>query len=95
MVALRVGGLFVTADKEPGGISAQWRVYEDAAGKFGRVLAGGTATRMIVRGDAETSACLMDALQNGVAEARRLQNDEGLPIMAWEDAVFGWSGVGQ
>lgn len=92
MVAIKVGCLFVTVEPEPDGVSAQWRVYEDVAGRFGRFLAGGKATRMEVIGNSDASACLQDALQNGVAEARRRQEDDGLPLMAWEDVVFGWSG---
>ena len=93
MVALKVGSLLVTADMLPSGEGAQWRVYEDEQDSFGRMIAGGTATRIDLADKAGTSACLVDALQNAVAEARRLQDDEGLPIVAWEDAVFGWSGV--
>jgi hypothetical protein len=92
MVAIKVGSLFVTVEPEPGGLSAQWRVYEDVAGQFGRLLAGGKAMRLEVIGGSDASGCLQDALQNGVAEARRRQEDEGLPMMAWEDVVFGWAG---
>jgi len=90
MVALKVGSLFVTVDRHPGDTTAVWRVYEDNGGAFGRLLAGGQSTRD-VPGDADLQYCLVDAMQNAVAEARRRQADDGLPMMAWEGDVFGWS----
>lgn len=90
MVALKVGSLFVTVDMRQHDISAVWRVYEDNGGNLGKLLAGGTSTRD-VPGEPGSADCLVDAMQNAVAEAQRRQADEGLPLMAWEEAVFGWS----
>lgn len=91
VIAIKVGCLLVTVEEQLEVACAQWRVYEEDHGSRGRLIGAGTTARLELA-DADTgTSCLVDALQIGVAEARRLQRDDGLPLVAWEDAVFGWS----
>lgn len=91
VIAIKVGYVLVTVEEQLEAACTQWPVSEEDHGSRGRLIGAGTTARLELAGAGAGSSCLVEARQIGVAEARHLQRDNGLPLVAWEDAVFGWS----